>query len=161
MPPWWTKFAPFEMSETVAVSLVVALIAAVTINCFVRKERAAKIMAKSSGNLVSCLLEDALDDNGLVELTMQNRKSYIGFPRESGVSASEGDVAIVPVVSGYRDDVTLELKITTEYFEALDALASDSGRLSDSDFQVVLPQREIVSARRFDPQAYDILQDQE
>ena len=141
-------------------SLLVALLISILVNCLVGKERAAKIVARSSGNLVSCLLEDVLDDNGLVELTTNNRKSYIGFPRESGVSASGGDVAIVPVVSGYRNEDTLEMTITTQHFAALDALSNDSGPLSDDDFQVVLPQREIVSARRFDPRAYDLIQEE-
>ena len=105
VPQSWYDYAPFEMSETVALSLLIAIVCAFLINCVCGRPKAARLVSRNTGDLVECLLEDCLERNGLVELTMSNGKAYIGFPRESGLTVTgESDIAIVPLASGYRDE---------------------------------------------------------
>ena len=59
------------------------------------------------------------------------------------------DVVMIPIVSGYRDQNTRELELTTNYANLL----SNWDRPWD-ELAVVLPVTEIVSARHFDPKAY-------
>ena len=61
-------------------------------------------------------------------------------------------VAIVPVASGYRDSESRELRITINYLPAL-----QQSDLEIAEFRVVIPLSEIASARRFDPDVYDLL----
>ena len=159
IPSWWDNYAPFEWSATVGLSVLIAVVLAVLINLGVWKSYAAKLVSRNSGDLIECLLEDCLEQNALVELTMSNGKVYIGFPRESGLTVTgESDIAIVPLKSGYRDEQTKTLEITTNYAPTLHTLVYENRMLSLDDFQVVLPLKEVASARYHQENAYDQLQ---
>ena len=89
---------------------------------------------------------------------MSNGKAYIGSPRESGLTVTgESDIAIVPLASGYRDEKKT-LAITTHYASTVYELVYEKQRLSYDDFQVILPLKEVASARYFDTDAYHHLQ---
>ena len=62
----------------------------------------------------------------------------------------DGDVAIVPIASGYRHNETQELVITTNYAPTISELDSHELR----NLKVAFPAREIVSARLFDQAIY-------
>ena len=68
----------------------------------------------------------------------------------------DSDVALVPMLSGYRDSGTRELRITTHY-SPLFGDPLDPGRLPD--FRVVVPISEIVSVRPFDLEIYQKFHD--
>ena len=83
---------------------------------------------------------------------MRNGKSYIGFPlKNEAFIHSDADVRVIPVLSGYRKKETRELEITTNYSAVIRSLGAGAESLT-----VVLPSREIVSARLFDPELYEI-----
>ena len=128
-------------------------------NQVVGKYKAAKKSAKDNGDLIEWVIQDSLDRQALVEVTTRNGKSYIGFARESGITAQgETDVGLIPLASGYRKPDTRELVITTRYATALHrCLESEFPSLRVEDFQVVLPTSEIVSARLFHTGAYKLL----
>lgn len=93
----------------------------------------------------------------LIELSLRSGKSYIGFAEESGITAPnrESDVAIIPLASGYRDEKTRELELTTDYASVIEkARSGDLSHLEEQDLRVVFPKGEIVSARLFDIEVY-------
>ena len=93
----------------------------------------------------------------LIEISLKSRKSYIGVALESG-----SDVALIPVASGYRDESTYELHITTNYAPVFyEFLEGEESSLVDEDFRVVIPMPEIVAARIFDPEVYERFQQEE
>lgn len=152
---WWGTHAPFEYAGTVLVSALLALVFAEAINLVASKHRWARKAARAGGDLIECLIQEAVESKGrqLVEVSTKSSKCYIGFAQESGVTASgEPDIAIVPLASGYRDG-RAELRITTHYLPAL-----MESELELAEFRVVIPLAEVASARRFDPDAYKILQ---
>ena len=152
---WWRDFAPFDYAGTVLISIMLAIVAPVVANIFSDKTKCAMRTAKAHGDLIECLMQEAVDSKGrmLVEVSTKGSKCYIGFAQESGVAAtSESDIAISPIASGYRDGETRDLKITTNYAPAL--AGSD---LNLEDFRVLIPLSEVASARRFDPDAYQLL----
>ncbi len=159
VPEWWYDYAPFKWSETVGLSLLLAIVIAMLINLILWKSYAAKLVSRTSGDLIECLLEDCLERNALVELTMSNGKVYIGLPRNSGLTVTgEADIAIVPLASGFRHNEKKTLEITTHYASTLGKFIYEKRELDFDDFQVILPLNEVASARYFNPRAYDHLQ---
>ena len=87
----------------------------------------------------------------MVELAMENGKSYIGFPLDSGITTSgDSDVSVLPVMSGYRDKDTKDLQITVFY----DDMLSDRDGRPLEDFMIALPKNQVLSARLFDLDIY-------
>ena len=155
MVAWWRSFAPFDYAGTVLISVLLAVVAPAVANIFSDKTKCAMRTANANGDLIECLMQEAIDSNGgmLVEVSTKSSKCYIGFAQESGVAATtESDIAISPIASGYRDSETRVLKVTTNYDPTL--LGAD---LDAEDFRVLIPLSEVASARRFDPDAYELL----
>ena len=92
-------------------------------------------------------------------VTWQKKSRDIGFVSsfsvESGViRRDESDVALIPVLSGYRDSDTKELRITIDYAPVIrEWLGRNTPDTSGRDFEIVFPISEIVSARIFLPEA--------
>lgn len=85
-------------------------------NLFYGKERAARRAAKQSGDLIELMIAESIEYQSLIELSLKSGKSYIGFALESGItSQDESDISLIPMVSGYRNQDTQELEITTNY----------------------------------------------
>ena len=85
-------------------------------NKFYSKEKAAKRTAENYGDLIELMIARAFERRKLIELSLKNRKSYIGFVRHRSITKrGQSDVTLVPMASGYRSEGTLELHITTDY----------------------------------------------
>ncbi len=121
---------------------------------------------KENGELVSLLLLESCRLRSQVELTLKNGKSYIGYvARQDYMLNKGGDVALALTASGYRDNETRKLEITTIY--DLSELGK-SGSINRSDIfgekgdrGLTLPMSEIVSARFFDHKIYQSYQSKE
>ena len=160
----WRDYARFDYAGTVLISALLAIALPPLVNLVTNKIKWAKRFARASGDLIECLIQEAVESKGhqLVEVSTKGSKSYIGFALESGVAAGgEPDIAIAPLVSGYRHSETRELKITTRYGPVL---LSESEEQPAKDllehFRVVIPLAEVASARRFDPDAYELFRRQ-
>ena len=159
---FWGNYARFDYAGTVLVSALLAIALPPLVNLVTDKNKWAKRFARASGDLIECLIQEAVDSQGrqLVEVSTKGGKCYIGLALESGVAAGgaggEPDIAIAPLVSGYRDSQTRELRITTHYGPVLQKI--EAQRVGDlrEHFRVVIPLVEVASARRFDPRAYEL-----
>ena len=78
----WNTYAPFAHSGTVAIGAILALVLPFLLNRFEDERTAAKKAAKSSGDLVECVLADAVEDGTLVEVSLKNNKAYVGWVQE-------------------------------------------------------------------------------
>ena len=117
------------------------------------QEKAARRIARESGDLIELLISESIEEQKVVEVSLRSGKSYIGFALESGITRQgEADIALIPIASGYRDKDTQELEITNYYAavikKSLDNPSTSPGRVYE-DFQIVIPMSEIVSARIF------------
>ena len=123
------------------------------------REKAAQQAARRRGGFIELLIADSRTRGKLVEFSLRSGKSYIGFTSgfsiEGGiVRRDESDVALIPMASGYRDNDTKELKITTYYAPVIQEwLEENEPDSSGNDFEIVFPISEIVSARIFLPEA--------
>ncbi len=154
---------PFTVE--VLLSLVLAVCLPGVLNAFYDDHKGAERAAVEAGDHIELLIQESIDDQVPVEVTLRNRKIYIGLGLEGGIgTSSESDIALIPMYSGYRDEETLNLKIEIDYLSAIwEFLEYDEGGSSDEDidrwsseeFRVVIPVTEIVSARLFDEELYD------
>lgn len=157
----WKSFVPSDYYGTVALSALLGGVLPIGINRFYKKEKAMRRAAQESGSLIELLIRENNESGKLVELSLRSGKSYIGFVLESGIARhGESDVALLPLNSGYRKEDTYELKITTNYAPVLWEFLEKQGStdLVYEDFRIVIPMSEIVSARIFDPDVYELFQ---
>ena len=156
----WDDYVPIPHSAPAALSVLLGFLLPIPLNWVYGAERAAQKAAKSSGDLVELLIAESIADQKPVELSLKSGKSYIGLALESGIERSgESDIALVPLASGYRDETTHELRITT-YYSPVIGRALRRWKLTYEDFRIVIPKPEIVSARLFFPEAYRLFQRQ-
>ena len=126
-----------------------------------RRLRRLRALAESNTNLIEVLLYDAIEGRWFMELTLESRKSYVGLPvRIENVASAEAlAIQLVPVFSGYRTGEAQELYLTRYYGDDISPLADDATieqkGLAPRDLRVVIPLRQVVSARLFDPEVYD------
>ena len=80
-----------------------------------------------------------MEEGKLVEVVLAGGESHIGIVGTSPSFDFEGDVALAPALSGYRDSETHKLFITTDYAE------------QDDDFRIVALLHKVISVRHFDP----------
>lgn len=128
----------------------------------------ARRAAEERGDLIELTLQDSAQRPTTVEIALNSGKTYIGYATVSGVfqrDATEPDIALLPVVSGYRDKNTQELKLTTSYGRYYNEIAAarrergDGQGTSLEDMRVILPLSEIRSARLFDLELQTKLQE--
>jgi len=155
---FWQMFFPIDFSGTSALSVVLGLLTPYLLNLFTDRNRAQRNLAQHQGNLIELLIDEALDREFFVEISLSSGKSYIGTPLMNGFPSREyADIAIIPAFSGYRDKETQELCISASYMPALNAIVgprTDPTTLDSEDFRVIIPMREILTVRLFDPDAY-------
>ena len=153
----WESYVPFDYYGTATLSALLGFALPIAINRFYGKEKAARKTATESGNLIELLIRESIDEEKLVELSLRSGKSYIGFVFESGIARhGESDVALIPMASGYRKEDTRELEITTDYAPVIWKTIEESTSLVYGDFRIVIPMSEIVTARIFDPDVYEL-----
>ena len=129
-------------------SIVLGLLCATVGNLLCSVDAANRRAAERSGRLREILLHDAMKAGGLVEVSLRTGKSYVAQVQKIAVAQpQDSDVALVPMLSGYRHHETRELCLTTPY-SALLGDPPDPGRLPD--LRVVVPISEIASVRPFD-----------
>lgn len=155
---FWDRYAPFEYSGTLLCAAVVSTILPFLVNLLLRKHYCAEAASAWYGDLIEGLLQECIEHDRLAELSLRNGKSYVGFVLNSGISTmGDSDIELIPLASGYRHNKTRKLKLTTFYGNVL-MTRLDELSLDDRDFRVVLPMSEILSARIFDPNAYEALE---
>lgn len=102
------------------------------------------------GNQIQKLLRQASVEERPVSLTLNNRKTYVGWVIESpGLTTTDAFLSIIPIFSGYRDKDTLELAFTTDYLSLY-----DNGQVKAEDFCVVIPVPSITMIGFFDYSIY-------
>ena len=153
----WKSYFPPDYSGTTTLSALLGFVLPLVINRFYGKEKAMRRTAKESGNLIELLIRDNNESGKLVELSLRSGKSYIGLVLESEIARhGESDVALLPLKSGYRKEDTRELEITTNYAPVIQQSLEESPYLVSEDFRIVIPMSEIVTARIFDPEVYEL-----
>ena len=158
---FWSDWAPEPFTGEVMLSLVLALAVPYALRfCgVVSPLQIARGVALGEGGHIELLILDSMEHGKAVELTLRNRKSYVGLVTDLAVGEnSSGDLVLIPMLSGYRNEETLKLEITTDYIPVVRAYTEPGSTLTEDDFRVAVPLNEIVSARPFEKDVYDAFQ---
>lgn len=150
----WGAIIPLDYSGTAAGTFVLAALLPPILNKFSRFERfvAQARAADAAGDQISLIIDKAMLQGLLVEISLSSGKSYVGSPIQGTFGQRDsGDVALILIASGYRDNSTRELVMTTNYAPAL--VDEWTGRPLD-DLKIAFPMRDIVSARLFNRELY-------
>ncbi|MDE0192380.1 MAG: hypothetical protein OXQ90_13580 [Gammaproteobacteria bacterium] len=135
----WRSIAPFDHAAVLLLTVAFALAIPPAVNHVVNKKDAANRWAVENETARGKMLRGSLEQGNLVEVTLSNGQSYIGFVEGASTTDFEGDIALAPELSGYRDAETHKLVITAEY------------ESQDDDYRVVLLLDEMASVSNFDP----------
>ena len=84
----WNSYAPFEYSGTMMLTAALAVVTPPLLNRFLDADYRAKRTSLTNGDLVEWVIQDSLDHQTLVEISMNTGKSYVGLATHSGVSTS-------------------------------------------------------------------------
>ena len=153
---YWQSAIPYAFSDTVALGVLLSLIVPDIGNRIWKEEQSAVEVAEDNGDRIELLLMESIQRQEPVEITLKTRKSYIGRAlRGRSVNYSQPDVSLIPVMSGYRNKETLELVLTRNY-----AQMTSQSNLDYEDFRIVIPKDQIVSVRLFDPDTYQMFQEE-
>ena len=116
--------------------------------------RARERAVQRVGNHLTKLFFAAAVTSQAVNLTMRHGKVYVGWiTKLPTLDPDEEYVRLLPMISGYRDRYTREVRFTTDYpYGEYDEPTSP---VDGEEFQVVLPIAKILSARLFDEEVYE------
>ncbi|NNN64706.1 hypothetical protein [Vibrio sp. 2-1(7)] len=81
--------------------------------------------------------------------TMSDRKVFIGYITSMNVF-DFNDIHIRPILSGYRTQKKLRLKLVTPYQDLFESLGDEGSEFDEDVFTVTLPLREILHAHLYD-----------
>jgi len=106
------------------------------------------------GNEIEKLFKDSATKNYLIQINLKSNKVYIGFVARIPPPRQSDYYELLPVLSGYRDDLTKEMKITTEYYNALNKYQNNFEKSGNFNMNILIKADQILSARAFDPDIY-------
>ena len=162
----WECFVSFDYSCMI-MTVLLGLVWPIVLNLGYsqeKEEQEALRKAREDGNLIELLFAESVAREMLVEISLRNRKSYIGYVlRNAAEGPNEADISVVPLWSGYRKEDTQELTVTTDYISVILGYLEKGDDLKSfihEDFRVVVPMSEVVSARLFRPDIYKQFRDQ-
>lgn len=92
-----------------------------------------------------------------VSITMQNNKVYVGFLNETPSPKQRRFLAVLPLMSGFRDEANGRVKFTTYYSH----IYRKQRHADIEDFRFALPMEKIQSLNMFDVAVYEEFQKQE
>ena len=152
---FWKAIIALDYSGTAAATIILAALLPVVLNRIPKYDRlqAQQKAAVAAGDQISLIIDQAIFEGRFVELSLTSGKSYVGSPIQGTFGHRDhGDVAIIPVASGYRHSKTHDLIVTTNYAPTINDLVDHEEELEN--LKVAFPMRDIVSARLFDRKLY-------
>ncbi len=118
---YWNGLLPFEFSGSSVFCAILGWGTPQLLNLFVDRMKMRREAAADAGDRIGLLAEDSINSGALMEVSLENGKSYVGAPIESTMgSRSQGDLVLIPFASGYRDAVTHGLKLEVFYPDVIE-----------------------------------------
>ena len=95
-------------------------------------------------------------ENGLLMITMDNGKVYIGYVNKISKPLVNQQIEIIPYISGYREEETKILHLPIFYFDILEYYIDGKKKKKiDDEIGIILPKDRIISASRFSIEVFN------
>lgn len=146
----WGRFSPFPYSGSALGALALGCLFPWLVNWIWNEQRSKNKLLERHPNALFRLLHDSASKTRPIALTLDTRKWYMGYVRESpNLDPQEQYFTLIPVLSGYRDSDTLAVETTVMYDPV-----SDEGK-NKNDFAITIPLASVKSAHYFDKDVYE------
>ena len=140
----WDELSPFPFSGTAMGALLLGFAIVLIANRVWNEEWAKGKVLERHGNALFRLLHEAAKSGKPISVTLDNRKWYMGYVWDSpNLDPQEQYFALIPILSGYRDSNTLQIRETVTY-STLQGPGVDK-----NDFAVTIPLASVKSASYF------------
>ncbi len=147
---------------TVVFSCLIAIILVWLSNIYIlwkyKKNEPIGWAVDKNGNEIEKLFKRSAKEALLIQITLKNDKVYIGYSEMIPIPQKTNYLVLIPVLSGYRDKETKQLKITTDYFEVIqdffDGLDKERGQIT-LNTDVIIKQDEILTAGIYEQEIFD------
>lgn len=154
----------FEFASILA--LTMGIVFAYALNwCSSAKKELARA-AEDRGNYLFLMIQEAFDKSIMMEVTLNSGKVYIGSTLSEIPFESEY-LRLIPYFSGYRAKETKQLIISRKYAEEIKSILDASSikpigfdQSLSRKFRVIVPTKDITSARLFYPDIFEKLNDE-
>ena len=150
---WTWLVEPFNVTglPTFVAAFLLAPLLAILANRIYGADKASTRAIRRYAGERERLLYDAMRKERLVLITLASRKAYIGWPVHTPDLRHETeDFRLLPAISGYRDEQTLELHQTTQYVTVYESIRNgEIKNLQAKDFEIAVPLEQVVTAVLF------------
>ena len=109
------------------------------------------------GNELEQLFMSSVIQGKALQVTLKSRKTYIGFAPEIPEPGQTNYLKLTPILSGYRRENTLQMKIVTNYFVALQKINNTNFGAPMFDYDITIKQDEILTATFYNVQLQNSL----
>lgn len=111
-----------------------------------------------NGDEIEKLFKRSVIEGILIQITLKNNKVYIGFSEIIPEPQKTNYLILTPIVSGYRDNETKKLTITTDYFSVVEdyikSLAPNQQEVT-LNTDIIIRQDEILTAGIYEQEIFD------
>lgn len=156
----WNIPQTYHPQMVFSVALIIRVFSDITYRlvCFNPEWKTALIMRQFGISDFRKLISEAVKRGTFIMLTLRNRKVYIGktFHLDLAASGQENWIRLTPSKSGYRNETTGQLHITTDYENALYLTAG--GAHQKDGVSMCIPVRDVVTFQLFDHELYRTFQ---
>ena len=168
IPGWletWHNFLRVPELVPALFSIGLIGIALAAINFIVDDDMMKRKVIKDDDDSLEVTVLNAFDSEKFLQATLNTRKVYIGRVTDTYFRVNDEirSIQLSPIVSGYRDEKTQKIILTTYYGQIYEQILEnpESFDVKISDFLVSIRYNQIVSVSPFDPETYSRFQKQE
>lgn len=145
---------------TACCSFILAIGATEFFNLFLSQTKSISRAINRIGNEFERLCLSCYKQTKLIQLTLKNEKSYVGWVKSLPIPHHSNYLSILPVYSGFRNKDDKTLTFTTQYLDVYATYIQNGEALDIRDLaNLVIKIDDIISANMFDPDMYDRFQE--
>ncbi|MCH7409992.1 hypothetical protein MM239_11355 [Belliella sp. DSM 111904] len=148
------KFKPTNGLKHAILVFVISWPLARFLNLFFSREFAFDYTIERWGNQLDRLiwfsLAEKKDEDKLLMITTKSRKVYIGYINRISEPLGENHINLIPSFSGYRDNESLDLRITISYTDVIKKYVEEDRADKIDKLGIVFPVNEILFVSKFD-----------
>lgn len=153
---------PDYLWTSVCIFLTSCLLVPAT-NFFIRKRYGKDIPIRwaidKSGDEIEQLFKRSFTEGVLMQISLKNNKVYIGFCEVIPIPHKTNFLTLTPILSGYRNNETKKIIITTDYFEVVEryiATITDGNTRVKLNTDIIIKQDEILTANIYEQEIFDM-----